>query len=64
MKIGFFLIAFGFIFLMTFYVSLRGWQTLQVVGNMSSWYLVCQYYFIFSYAWRVNIRRIDVSSCS
>ena len=39
MKIGFFIIAFGFIFLMAFYVSLRGWQALQVVGNMSFWYL-------------------------
>ncbi len=40
MKIGFFLIAFGFTFLMAFYVSLRGWQALLPLRNVGIWYLI------------------------
>jgi len=39
MKIGFFLIAFGFIFFDDFLCQPERLATLQVVGNMSSWYL-------------------------
>ena len=40
MKTGFFLIVFGFTFLMAFYVSLRGWQALSPIRNAGSWYLM------------------------
>jgi len=40
MRIAFFLIAFGFTLLMTFYVSLRGWQALLPLGNVRIWYVI------------------------
>ncbi len=39
MKIGFFLMAFAIMALMSGYVTLRGWQALQPTGNLGIWYV-------------------------